>query len=154
MAANQSSPGVVIQERDLTTITTQSTANVGVIAAPFRQGPVEEIVNISSERELVERFGKPDDYNYEYWYTAAQYLSYGGILKAVRVASSTLKNAVNTGTAPLIKNLQSYETTFESANNTWTWAAKTPGSDVIVNVNPEPTPPRSDVFADKTSPLT
>ena len=77
MAANQLSPGVVVQERDLTTITTLSTANVGVLAAPFDIGPVEEIVEISSERDLAEQFGKPNDYNYEYWYTAAQFLSYG-----------------------------------------------------------------------------
>ena len=128
MAANQSSPGVVIQERDLTTITTQSTANIGVIAAPFEQGPVEEIVDISSERELADVFGKPNDFNYEYWYTAAQFLSYGGVLKTVRVANTALKNAVNTGTAPLIKNFQDYETNFEEANNTWKWAAKTPGT--------------------------
>ena len=128
MAANQSSPGVVIQERDLTTITTLSTANVGVIAAPFELGPVEEIVEIASERELVERFGKPNDNNYEYWYTAAQFLSYGGVLKTVRVNSTSLKNAVDSGTAPLIKNFQNYETSFESANNTWTWAARTPGT--------------------------
>jgi len=128
MAANQSSPGVVIQERDLTTITTQSTANIGVIAAPFEQGPVEEIVDISSERELADVFGKPNDFNYEYWYTAAQFLSYGGVLKTVRVANTALKNAVNTGTAPLIKNFQDYETNFEEANNTWRWAAKTPGT--------------------------
>ena len=128
MAANQSSPGVVIQERDLTTITTQSTANIGVIAAPFEQGPVEEIVNISSERELADIFGNPNDFNYEYWYTAAQFLSYGGVLKTVRVANTVLKNAVNTGTAPLIKNFQDYETNFEAANNSWRFASKTPGS--------------------------
>ena len=128
MAANQSSPGIVIQERDLTTITTQSTANVGVIAGPFESGPVEEVVDISTERQFAEVFGKPNDYNYEYWYTAAQYLSYGGVLKAVRTTSTALKNAVDSGTAPLIKNLQEYETTYETANNSWTWAAKTPGA--------------------------
>ena len=128
MAANQSSPGVVIQERDLTTITTLSTANVGVIAAPFEQGPVEEIVDIANERQLADIFGKPNDNNYEYWYTAAQFLSYGGVLKTVRVTSTNLKNAVDAGTAPLIKNFQDYETNYESANNNWTWASKTPGS--------------------------
>tara|TARA_B100000287_G_scaffold362986_1_gene356535 strand:- start:726 stop:2975 length:2250 start_codon:yes stop_codon:yes gene_type:complete len=128
MAANQLSPGVVVQERDLTTITTLSTANVGVLAAPFELGPVEEIVTISNERGLVERFGKPNDSNYEYWFTAAQYLAYGGQLKTIRLASSSLKNAVNTGTAPLIKNLQDYETNYEAANNTWKWASRTAGS--------------------------
>ena len=73
MAANQSSPGVVVQERDLTTITTLSTANVGVLAAPFELGPVEEIVEISSERDLADKFGKPNEYNYEYWFTAVSY---------------------------------------------------------------------------------
>ncbi len=128
MAANQSSPGVVVQERDLTTITTLSTANIGVIAAPFEQGPVEEIVTIANERQLTDVFGKPNDNNFEYWFTASQFLSYGGVLKTVRVTSSSLKNGVDTGTAPLIKNFQDYETNFETANNNWTWAAKTPGS--------------------------
>ena len=133
MAANQSSPGVVFQERDLTTITTLSTANVGLIAAPFTKGPVNEIVQISSERELAEVFGKPNDSNYEYWYTAAQYLSYGGVLKTVRVASTSLKNSVadRTGAvdAVLIKNLDEYESTFEgSGSNTFNWAARNPGT--------------------------
>jgi len=133
MAANQSSPGVVFQERDLTTITTLSTANVGLIAAPFVKGPVDEIVQIASERELAEVFGKPNDSNYEYWYTAAQYLSYGGILKTVRVASSSLKNSVAdiTGSVDtvLIKNLDEYETTYEnSGSNTFHWAARNPGT--------------------------
>ena len=128
MAANQSSPGVVVQERDLTTITTLSTANIGVLAAPFEQGPVEEIVTIANERNLADIFGKPNNNNYEYWFTASQFLSYGGVLKTVRVTSSSLKNGVDTGTAPLIKNFQDYETNYETANNNWTWAAKTPGT--------------------------
>ena len=128
MAANLSSPGVVIQERDLTTITTLSTANVGVLAGPFEEGPVEEIVDISSERELAERFGKPNEYNYEFWYSASQFLSYGGVLKTIRVTSTALKNAVDSGTAALIKNLQNYETSYESASNSFNWAARTAGS--------------------------
>ena len=128
MAANQSSPGVVIQERDLTTITTLTTANVGVIAAPFELGPVEEIKDIGSEKELVATFGEPNEYNYEFWYTAAQFLSYGGVLKTVRTDSSALKNAVNTGTAVKIKNQQDYETTYLNGSNSWKWAARTPGT--------------------------
>ena len=62
-ASNQLSPGVVIQERDLTTVTAPVGLNVGVLAAPFTQGPVEEIVEIASERSLVNIFGEPNDYN-------------------------------------------------------------------------------------------
>ena len=128
-ASNQLSPGVVIQERDLTTVTTPVGLNVGVLAAPFAQGPVEEIVEISSERQLASVFGEPNDNNFEYWFTASQFLSYGGVLKTIRVTASSLKNAINAGTAPLIKNLQDYETTYEGSNsNTWEWAARTAGS--------------------------
>lgn len=127
-ASNQLSPGVVIQERDLTTVTTPVGLNVGVMAAPFSQGPVEEIVQISSERQLVNTFGEPNDYNYEYWFTASQFISYGGVLKTIRVSDAALKNAVDTGTAALIKNLQDYETTYEGSNsNVWHWASRTPG---------------------------
>ena len=128
MAANQSSPGIVVQERDLTTITSLATANVGVLAAPFELGPVEEVVQISSEKQLSEVFGEPNDYNFEYWFTAAQYLAYGGVLKTIRVASTALKNGVNTGTAPLIKNIDEYEASYEGGTNGWEFAARTPGS--------------------------
>ena len=127
MATNQSSPGVVIQERDLTTVSTIPTANVGVIAAPFTKGPVEEVIEITSERQLAEKFGEPNESNYEYWFSAAQFLSYGGLLKTIRVNSSSLKNAVDTGTAPLVKNLQDYETSIEEASNNFSWVARTPG---------------------------
>ena len=129
-ASNQLSPGVVIQERDLSTVTTPSAFNVGVIAAPFNRGPVEEIVNISTERQLVNIFGEPDEQNFEFWYTASQFLAYGGLLKTIRVSSSTLKNAVSDGqTAELIKNLQDYETVYESRGSTsWSYAARTPGT--------------------------
>ena len=128
-ASNQLSPGVVIQERDLTTVTAPVGLNVGVLVAPFSQGPVEEIVEIASERSLVQTFGEPDDYNYEYWYTASQFLAYGGVLKTIRVSDSLLKNAVNTGSSVLIKNLQDYETTYEGSNsNTWEWAARYAGT--------------------------
>ena len=128
-ASNQLSPGVVIQERDLTTVTAPVGLNVGVLAAPFAQGPVEEIVEIASERSLVNTFGEPNDYNYEYWYTASQFLAYGGVLKTIRISDALLKNAVDTGTSVLIKNLQDYETTYENNNsNTWQWAARYAGT--------------------------
>ena len=79
-----------------------------------------EIIEITSERQLAERFGEPNDSNYEYWFAAAQFLSYGGLLKTIRVNASQLKNAVDTGTAPLIKNLQDYETSIETAANNFT----------------------------------
>ena len=127
--SNQLSPGVVIQERDLTAVTTPIGLNVGVLAAPFTKGPVEEIFEVSTERDLASVFGEPNDYNYEYWFTASQFLSYGGVLKAIRLNAASLKNAVDSGTAPLIKNLQEYETTYESSNsNTFKFASRDAGA--------------------------
>ena len=128
MATGQNSPGVVFQERDLTTTSSVPSANVGVLVAPFAQGPVDEVVDITSERDLAERFGGPNEYNYEYWFTAAQFLSYGGTLKTIRVSNTALKNAVNGGTAPLIKNRDDYEANIEGAANSFDWVSREPGT--------------------------
>ena len=128
MAASQLSPGVVIRERDFTTVSTVSLANIGAIAAPFERGPIEQIVDVNNERTLISTFGKPNESNYEYWFTAAQFLSYGGTLKTIRADATNLKNAVSNGTAVKIKNLQDYETTYETGQtNTWKFGTQTAG---------------------------
>jgi len=68
-----------------------------------------------------------NDDNYEYWFSAAQYLLYGGTIKVIRTDATDLKNAVTNGTAVKIQNNVVYETTFESSSPTWYFAAKTPG---------------------------
>ena len=128
MAVNQQSPGVVFQERDLTSVTQVSSPNTALVAGPFQKGPVEEMVTITNERGLVEVFGEPNEYNYEYWYTAAQFLDYGGVLKTVRLDDDVLKNACDKGTAPKIKNFDDYEANFEASNNTFDWVAREAGS--------------------------
>ena len=49
-------------------------------------------------------------------------------LKLFELATLHLKNAVNGGTAPLIKNRDDYEANIEGAANTWDWAAREPGT--------------------------
>ena len=127
-AAAQLSPGIQIIEKDLTTSASLPATNVGFIAGPFEQGPVEELVDVNSETQFEAIFGPPNDYNYEYWFTVVQFLQYGGVMKISRVDSASLKNAVNGGTAPKIKNLDDYEGTYETAANDWDWAARTPGT--------------------------
>ena len=129
MAASQLSPGVVIQERDFTTVSSVALANIGAIAAPFERGPVEQIVDVNTERTLISTFGKPNDTNYEFWFTAAQFLSYGGTLKTIRADGTNLKNAVSNSASVKIKNLQNYETSYETGvSNNWTFATQTPGA--------------------------
>jgi len=74
--ATQVSPGIVVQERDFTNSRIQETiTNIGAIAGPFVKGEVGVAKLITSEKELVETFGKPTDDNYESWYTASEFLN-------------------------------------------------------------------------------
>ena len=95
MASTQLSPGVVVVERDLTTVANTVVDNVGVIAGAFEKGPVEEVVDITSEKQLLASFGKPNDLNYEFWFSASQFLLYGGSLKVIRANSVSLRNAID-----------------------------------------------------------
>jgi hypothetical protein len=125
----QISPGVNVSEIDLTTIVPAVGTTEGVFAGEFAWGPVEEIVGIANEVELVNRFGKPDSNTFTDFFTCANFLSYARDLKVVRAsANTTLLNAVANGSAVLIKNQETYEETYSSGANTYgAWAAKYPG---------------------------
>ena len=134
MATPQLSPGVLVREVDLTVGRADNVLdNIGAIAGPFAIGPVEEPINITTEQELINTFGKPlsTDTQYEYWMSAANYLSYGGILKVVRADDTNLNNS-NAGvslastTALKIKNYDDYQQNYKTATN-FTYAAKNPG---------------------------
>ena len=72
----QLSPGVNVSEIDLTTIVPSVDTTAGAIAGAFRWGPVGEKVLVTSENDLVNKFGKPTDGIAETWFTAANFLSY------------------------------------------------------------------------------
>ena len=91
MASTLLSPGVVIQERDLTLGSIETVeVNVGAIAGAFAKGPVNKPVRISSESELLSKFGEPNDSNYETWFAASSFLAYGGVLDVVPVSYTHL----------------------------------------------------------------
>ena len=96
MASTQLSPGVVVLERDLTNVVNATVDNVASLVGSFEKGPVEQIVSVTSEKELLAIFGRPSNSNFEYWFSAAQYLLYGGTMKIVRAMSNSLKNAIDT----------------------------------------------------------
>jgi len=101
--AFQISPGVLVTERDLTSIIPAVATTTGGFAGPFRWGPVLQPTTISSENELAARFGGPVTGNAASWFTAANFLGYSNNLLTVRVASAGQLNAVASsgGTAPL-----------------------------------------------------
>jgi len=126
--AFQLSPGVNVSEIDLTTIVPSTATSIGGFAGVFAWGPVNQITTISNEDILVKTFGKPDSNNYEYWFSAANFLAYSNNLKVVRTASATMKNGT-TKTSVLIKNNDDWLDNFSSGANTYgEFAAKFPGA--------------------------
>ena len=138
MATPQLSPGVLTREVDLTVGRAENVLdNIGAIAGPFAIGPVDEATDISTEQDLINVFGEPknNDAQYEYWMAASSYLSYGGVLKVVRTAGTTLANAnagVDAAAATMtganrIDNYDDYIQNHAEASD-FTFAAKNPGS--------------------------
>jgi hypothetical protein len=87
--AFQVSPGINVSEIDLTTTVPALATTVGGIGGVFRWGPVGKFVLVDSENTLVSRFGKPTADNYETFFTAANFLSYGNALYVSRAATVT-----------------------------------------------------------------
>ena len=133
MASTLVSPGVEIQERDLTIGSIETVeVNVGAIAGAFAKGPVLKPVRISSEAQLIEQFGEPSDGNATTWWTAASFLQYGGVLDVVRVATSGQLTASDDNvTSPYtlsIPTVDVYESVYATATaNPFKWAARNPG---------------------------
>ena len=123
--ASQVSPGVVIRERDLSTgVITGVSALKGAIASTFTKGPVGKIVNIGSERDLIDTFGAPAEANAADWLVASEFLRYGGQLAVVRAATGVL-NATKDGSAVLIGSKEDYEA---GAGSSEEFAARDAGS--------------------------
>ena len=116
--AFQLSPGVNVSEIDLTTIVPSIATSIGGIAGNFNWGPVSEVVTVSDEVRLASAFGRPDNTNYEYWFSAANFLAYSNNLKVVRAANTTSTlNATANGTGVLIKNEDNYDAVYENGSN-------------------------------------
>tara|TARA_B100000768_G_C11283851_1_gene380545 strand:+ start:1487 stop:3421 length:1935 start_codon:yes stop_codon:yes gene_type:complete len=127
--AFQVSPGVLVQERDLTNIIPAVSTSIGAVAGQFGKGPIDEIVSISSEQELVDTFGKPDSTNFEHFFTAANFLQYSNALRVVRAQNTSVLNASTSGTGVLIKNTEDYENNYSTGQGSvGSFAARTAGA--------------------------
>ena len=82
--AFQVSPGVNISEVDLTNVVPPVSTSDAAFAAAFQWGPIDYIINVTSENNLAEIFGKPDADTAVNWLTASSFLSYAGSLQVVR----------------------------------------------------------------------
>ena len=127
--AFQLSPGINVSEVDLTSVVPSVATSTGAFAGKFAWGPVDQVFTVSDEVRLASLFGDPTDDNFEYWFSAANFLAYSNNLKVVRAANTTTSlNATSAATGVLIKNLDDYTSNFSGGANTYgRFAAKYAG---------------------------
>jgi len=133
------SAGVYTKEFDATNVIPAVSTTEGGIAGNFRWGPIEELVLIDSENELVNTFWKPNNTVANDWFTAANFLAYANKLWVVRVANDTNANTAlratnaTAGSAGfLVKNDDIYYGAYDdgslmTTHNTGPWIAKYAG---------------------------
>ena len=124
------SPGVHVREIDLTNVVPAVATSIGAIASAFEKGPVGSIVNITSEEELIQVFGRPqnDSNQFENWFTAANFLGYTDALKVVRCESG-ITNATANGAGLLIRDNDHYDNDFDNGQGSvGEWVARTAGT--------------------------
>jgi len=122
------SPGVQVNEVDLTNVVPAVATSIGAICGPFQKGPVSSVTDISSEEQLVKVFGKPNANNFEFFFTAANFLHYSDSLKVVR-AESAVTNAVASGSSVLIRDTDHYSASYASGQgSSGEWAARSAGT--------------------------
>jgi hypothetical protein len=128
----QVSPGVQVNEIDLTNVIPAVSTSIGGYAGAFSWGPAGELITVSSEKDLAYYYGTPNASNVKSFLTAGSFLKYGNALLVSRAIASDAKNAVGYltgGSAPaadLIKNQADYDTNVASLHGSF--AARCPSS--------------------------
>ena len=99
--AFQVSPGINVSEIDLTASIPAVSVSTGAIAGAFKWGPANSVTQITSETDLVSKFGAPDNSTANVFFTAASFLAYSNDLYVVRAAnaSSSFNATANSNTA-------------------------------------------------------
>lgn len=131
--AYQLSPGVAWSEIDLTTVVPAVSTTEGAFAGHFDWGPINEVVTIANEVELVRWFGRPSNNTAVSFFTAANFLAYGDNLRVVRSANtSQARNATSGNTAAIIKNRDDWDLNWDvfavNPANTGMFAARYAGT--------------------------
>jgi phage tail sheath protein FI len=131
------SPGVDVNEIDLTNVIPAVSTSIGGYVGEFRWGPIEEAITVSSEKELASYYGTPDSVTIQSFLTAASFLKYGNALKVSRIQLPNASNAsVNTpagltgdtNVVPIIKNYGHFLSQQSTLATNYKIIAKCPGS--------------------------
>lgn len=115
------SPGVEVNEIDMTNIIPALSTSIGAYAGEFNWGPSGRIVTVSSEAELASIFGAPSvsggnaATSARSFFTAASFLKYGNTLRVSRAVNTlSAMNAYSSGATGIGTILDVYD--FEAAD--------------------------------------
>ena len=139
------SPSVIVREVDASQAVPAISTPPAAMAGVFRWGPVNEPILITSENQLVDRFGKPTDDNYETFFTAADYLAYSDSLYVARADDGSV---TATGTAFEAKYPGAIANNLEVA-----WVSSTGYESLELAVGDIPTNKISNVAVDQVIPF-
>ncbi len=133
MAISLISPGIKITETDLVSSSQAVSTTSGGFSGQFRWGPIDKAVQVTSETDLVNKFGKPNATNVVDFLSAANFLGYSSSLFVVRSANTALNATAEAttgsgtaGTGTAIKNDDVYLNT--ASWNVGPWAARYSGA--------------------------
>ena len=130
----QISPGVTINESDLTTSIGPVSTTEGAIGGVFAWGPIDKLSLVDSENTLVQKYGRPSSLNPETWFTAANFLAYGSALYVSRAGdTSGFSNTISS------INLSSNTSISVAGNTTFTTSGIEVGQGVYGNGIPSGT---------------
>ena len=127
------SPGIQVNEIDLTASTPAISTSIGATAGVFNWGPANTPIQITNETNLYNTFGSPDANSAASFFTAANFLSYSNNLQVVRVQLEGANNATSSGIGAVIPNEAAYFSSTseygynQSGNNGNAWMARYPG---------------------------
>jgi len=107
--AFQVSPGVEVKEIDLTTIVPAVSTTATGFAGFFEYGPIGQRITVNNVNDLRRLFKDPSNANASAWFTAANFLGYGGNLKVVRVVNEDISKNAGDAAGFLVKNEDHYE---------------------------------------------
>lgn len=125
------SPGVEVNEIDLTNVIPAVSTSIGGYAGHFNWGPSGELINISSEKDLQANFGTPDEAHSTSFLVAASFLKYGNFLKVSRAVPTGARNAIAGNSSAAVEsspigNLDAFELLDTDANEYF--VARCPGA--------------------------
>jgi phage tail sheath protein FI len=111
----QLSPGVAVVEKDFSAIVPAVSTSRGATVGSYVWGPVLAPVQVTSENELVQIFGKPQDANAQAFFTAANFLSYTNSCLVTRTDGTNARNSVSSQSGSVFSiNLGSGGTNYTS----------------------------------------